>query len=252
MEKKRITTREAAERLRVHARTIRKWIDVFEDYIHPEVNDRGHYIFSEEGFRRLADIQTRLQKPNKSMRQVRQELIQEGKLEQKSTEGPEFLDNIDPDTKVAPFMSAEKAYRYMMDTVNTINDTLEELSGRMQRMEDQVINLYGALEKLENKMTAKNALYAPAKDVQSMFDEIRKMHEQLKAELRNVSFSQRLAAATESQFVPARNENRERLGFSEYFKEYAGMGESPPSCIMESEQKMPTKENLHVRTDVSL
>lgn len=209
MEKKRITTREAAERLRVHARTIRKWIDVFEDYIHPEVNDRGHYIFSEEGFRRLADIQTRLQKPNKSMRQVRQELIQEGKLEQKSTEGPEFLDNIDPDTKVAPFMSAEKAYRYMMDTVNTINDTLEELSGRMQRMEDQVINLYGALEKLENKMTAKNALYAPAKDVQSMFDEIRKMHEQLKAELRNVSFSQRLAAATESQFVP-RKERKPR------------------------------------------
>ena len=142
------------------------------------------------------------------MRQVRQELIQEGKLEQKSTEGPEFLDNIDPDTKVAPFMSAEKAYRYMMDTVNTINDTLEELSGRMQRMEDQVINLYGALEKLENKMPPKTP-YAPAKDVQSMFDEIRKMHEQLKAELRNVSFSQRLAAATESQFVP-RKERKPR------------------------------------------
>ena len=197
------------ERLRVHARTIRKWIDVFEDYIHPEVNDRGHYIFSEEGFRRLADIQTRLQKPNKSMRQVRQELIQEGKLEQTPTESPEFLENIDPNTKVAPFMSAEKAYRYMMDTVNTINDTLEELSGRMQRMEDQVFNLYGALEKLENKMTAKNALYAPAKEVQTMFDEIRKMHEQLKAELRNVSFSQRLAAATESQFVP-RKERKPR------------------------------------------
>ena len=209
MEKKHITTREAAERLRVHARTIRKWIDVFEDYIHPEVNDRGHYIFSEEGFRRLAEIQTRLQKPNKSMRQVRQELIQEGKLEQPPAEGSEFLDNIDPDTKVAPFMSAEKAYRYMMDTVNAINDTLEELSGRMQRMEDQVINLYGALEKLENRMTTKNALYAPAKDVQSMFDEIRKMHEQLKAELRNVSFSQRLAAATESQFVP-RKERKPR------------------------------------------
>jgi predicted nucleic acid-binding Zn-ribbon protein len=106
-------------------------------------------------------------------------------------------------------MSDEKAYRYMMDTVNAINDTLEELSGRMQRMEDQVINLYGALEKLENRMTTKNALYAPAKDVQSMFDEIRKMHEQLKAELRNVSFSQRLAAATESQFVP-RKERKPR------------------------------------------
>jgi DNA-binding transcriptional MerR regulator len=210
MEKKHITTREAAERLRVHARTIRKWIDVFEDYIHPEVNDRGHYIFTEEGFRRLADIQNRLQKPNKSMRQVRQELIQEGKLEQTPTETPEFLENIDPNTKVAPFMSAEKAYRYIMDTVNYINDTLEELSGRMQRMEDQVFNLYGALEKLENKMaTQKNALYAPAKEVQSMFDEIRKMHEQLKAELRNVSFSQRLAAATESKFVP-RKERKPR------------------------------------------
>ncbi len=114
MDKRYVSTREAAERLRVHARTIRKLIDVFEDYIHPEVNDRGHYIFSEEGYRRLADIQARLQKPNKSMRQVRQELIQEGKLEQPPAENPEFLQKIDPETKVAPFMSAEKAYRYML------------------------------------------------------------------------------------------------------------------------------------------
>lgn len=209
MEKKYITTREAAERLRVHARTIRKWIDMFEDYIQPEVNDRGHYIFSEEGFRRLADIQARLQKPNKSMRQVRLELIREGKLHQTPTEEPEFPDDIDPDTKVAPFMSAERAYRYMMETVNMINDTLEELSGRMKRMEDQVFNLYSTVEKLENNMNAKYALYAPAKEVQSMFDEIRKMHEQLKAELRSVSFTQRLAAATENQLVP-RKERKPR------------------------------------------
>lgn len=207
-DRKYITTREAAERLGVHARTIRKWIDVLEDYIRPEVNDRGHYIFSEEGYRRLADIQARLQKPNKSMRQVRQELIKEGKLEQAPAENLEFME-IDPDTKVAPFMSAEKAYRYMMETVNTINDSLEDLSGRMQRMEDQMFNLFGVLEKLENNMTNKNVPYAPAKEVQSMFDEIRKMHEQLKAELRNVSFSQRLAAATESQFVP-RKERKPR------------------------------------------
>ncbi|MDA8352103.1 MAG: MerR family transcriptional regulator, partial [Firmicutes bacterium] len=80
-EEARISTKEAADRLHVHARTVRKWIDAFEEYICPEVNDRGHYLLSPEGFQRLNDIQQRLQESNKSMRQIRQDLIKEGKWE---------------------------------------------------------------------------------------------------------------------------------------------------------------------------
>src|SRR4051794_35508837 len=75
-----ITTREAAERLQVTARTIRKWIDVFEDYICPDVNEKGHYLLSEHSLKRLAEIKYRLSEPNKTMKQVREELLREGKI----------------------------------------------------------------------------------------------------------------------------------------------------------------------------
>jgi hypothetical protein len=54
--------------------------------------------------------------------------------------------------------------------------------------------------------------YAPANDVHLMFDEIRKKQDQLRIELRNLSFNNRLAAASEeSQFVPRRQKKSARF-----------------------------------------
>jgi DNA-binding transcriptional MerR regulator len=205
-----ISTREAAERLHVHARTIRKWIDVFAEYIRPEWNDRGHYVLTEESFNRLADIQERLQQqPNKSMRQVRLELYKEGKLK---PEQPPASTQDEKKDKVAPFLIAEKALQHMMKHMENIGEMVSELYERLERMEEHTYSLFDAIEELDNKFTTMTYEYAPANDVHLMFDEIRKKQDQLRIELRNLSFNNRLAAASEeSQFVPRRQKKSARF-----------------------------------------
>lgn len=75
------TTKEAAERLNVHARTVRKWIDAFPDFVRPESNSRGHYQISEDGLEALQTIQNYLKKGNYTLKQVREMLVKNGLLD---------------------------------------------------------------------------------------------------------------------------------------------------------------------------
>jgi predicted site-specific integrase-resolvase len=60
-----ITTRQASDRLKVNARCIRKWIDMYGEYVGYDVTEKGHYLLSEESIERLTEIQMQLQSPNK-------------------------------------------------------------------------------------------------------------------------------------------------------------------------------------------
>lgn len=198
-----ISTREAAERLHVHARTIRKWIDVFEEYISPDINERGHYILSEESLRRLADIQSRLQEqPQKSMKQVREELIREGKV-------PGLYN----DTQHPPFNQAklERMLFHMIESMENVEDMVEELFHRMDRLEKHLYGLFNTIEEMEHRIMNSQMENIPMNDLQQMFDEIRKKQEQLRMELRNVSFTQRLTAATSEQGMLPRRQKKTRF-----------------------------------------
>jgi transposase-like protein len=69
-----ITTREAAEQLAVNARCIRKWIDLYGEYIGYNLTEKGHYLLSKTSLERMKEIQAKLQKPNTSMRSLREEM----------------------------------------------------------------------------------------------------------------------------------------------------------------------------------
>lgn len=75
------STSEVAERLHVHARTIRKWIDAFSDYVQPQLNNRGHYQLDANGVKALEHIQQQLQAGNTSLKQVREALVKSGALQ---------------------------------------------------------------------------------------------------------------------------------------------------------------------------
>lgn len=204
----RISTREAALRLHVHARTVRKWIDAFEEYIHPELNERGHYMLTEEGFLRLRDIQRRLHETNKSMRQIRQDLIKEGKIEPKI--GIESAD--DQAASGAHSPQSLEALEMMMEKMDDMSHLFDQMFERMERLEDYVFDLFDALEEVDHRITSSGHEYAKTHEMVQMFDEIRKKQDQLKVELRNATFSHRLAAATsESELVPRRERKSARF-----------------------------------------
>lgn len=205
-----LTTREAAERLQVHARTVRKWIDVFEDYICPDLNERGHYILSEDSLERLTDIKERLQETNKSMKQVREELNFEGKLAIGPQQAPP--QKVEEPVSIAE-ISQEKALHKVMSTMNQMGGLMEELFERMDRMEDHMFTIFETFEDMEHKLVSLNLDRVSGNEVHQMFDEIRKKQDQLKLELRNVNFTQKLSAAASEQPVVSRRQKKSKFLF---------------------------------------
>lgn len=144
------STKEVAERLNVHARTVRKWIDAFTDYVQPKLNNRGHYELSDSGLKALQDVQKRLKTGNKSLKQIREELVKSGRLQ--ATKQVQ-ADQITP------------------DELKVVTERLAHIE-RVQR---------GTLESLGQ--------------LQAVIEDIRKKQDQLKLEIRNATFQQRLNAA---------------------------------------------------------
>ncbi|QKG83723.1 MerR family transcriptional regulator [Kroppenstedtia pulmonis] len=204
-----ISTKEAAERLHVHARTVRKWIDTFEEYISPEVNDRGHYMLTQEGYHRLTDIQKRLHKTGKSMRQIRQDLLKEGKLEPEQSDEPEVKEEPKP---ALPFGKEYPVYR-IIGSLDEIGEMMETVFSRLDQLEDHVFTIFEGMEELESKVSATQNHTLPLSAIQKKMEEVVKKQDQLKVELRNATFSHRLASATqEGPYVSRRQKKARFLG----------------------------------------
>lgn len=200
------TTGDAAKQLEVHARTIRNWIDTFEDYICPITNERGHYMLNEESIERLKDIQTRLQEPNKTMKQIREELTAEGLLVSDDE------DEREREFELSKDQQAEKMLHSLQLTVDRVGNLMEDMFDRMDRLEDQLYHLFESLEDLEHKIAAVSYDTLSPSEVHQMFEEVRKKQDQLKIELRSVSFTQRLSQSNREQnFLPRRQQRKNRF-----------------------------------------
>lgn len=192
-----VTTREAAEQLAVNARCIRKWIDLYGEYIGYDITEKGHYLLSNTSLERLKEIQAKLQKPNTSMRSLREEMIAAGKLS----------------AQVEPYYN-QHAIEEIVHSMQQMGQMMEQLYTRMERMEEHLYGIYDSFEDMEQKMTLVAQDAVSSGDVHKMFDEIRKKQDQLKIELRNVNFTQRLTSATAEQgFVPRRQKKNRFLFF---------------------------------------
>lgn len=151
------STKEAAERLNVHARTVRKWIDAFSDYVRPQLNQRGHYQLTETGLQALQNIQTRIRAGNKSLKQVREELVACGEL----TPDPSF-------TRGGVQQQDHAQWQALAEQVNRLESVQQETLHMLQSLHHQL-------------------------------EDARKKQDQLKFEIRNATFDQRLQAADEGK-----------------------------------------------------
>ena len=197
------TTSEVAKQLDVHARTIRKWIDAFEDYIQPDHNERGHYMLNHKSIERLKDIQNRLQEPNKTMKQVREELVSEGLLTKTANDESAESNLLQAET--------EKTLVSLQHSMERFGNMMEEMFDRMEHLEDHLYHLFESIEDLEHKIAAVGYDTLSPSEVHQMFEEVRKKQDQLKIELRSVAFTHRLSSAQPKEqqpFLPRRQQRK--------------------------------------------
>jgi DNA-binding transcriptional MerR regulator len=75
-----MASKEVADRLNVHVRTLRNWLDLFVPMQERLKNPQGHYLISETGFELLREVKERKDAGNSSLREIQKQLIDEGKL----------------------------------------------------------------------------------------------------------------------------------------------------------------------------
>ncbi len=75
-----MASKEVAERLDVHVRTLRNWLELFVPASERQKNPQGHYLISEHGFALLKEVKERKDAGNASLRDIQRQLIDEGSL----------------------------------------------------------------------------------------------------------------------------------------------------------------------------
>lgn len=75
-----MASKEVAERLDVHVRTLRNWLEMFVPAHERQKNAQGHYLISESGVSLLKEVKERKEAGNSSLRDIQKEMVDEGKL----------------------------------------------------------------------------------------------------------------------------------------------------------------------------
>lgn len=75
-----MASKEVADRLDVHVRTLRNWLEMFVPAKERHKNPQGHYLISETGFSLLKEVKERKDAGNASLREIQRQMIDEGKL----------------------------------------------------------------------------------------------------------------------------------------------------------------------------
>jgi len=77
-----MASKEVADRLDVHVRTLRNWLDLFVPAKERLKNPQGHYLISEAGFALLKEVKERKDNGNSSLREIQRQMIQEGLIQE--------------------------------------------------------------------------------------------------------------------------------------------------------------------------
>lgn len=88
-----MASKEVADRLDVHVRTLRNWLEMFVPEHERQKNPQGHYLISEQGFSLLKEVKERKDAGNASLRDIQRQLINEGKLPEEITWAKELTAN---------------------------------------------------------------------------------------------------------------------------------------------------------------
>ncbi|MEN9406736.1 MAG: hypothetical protein RLZ12_1020 [Bacillota bacterium] len=196
-----LSTKDAAEKLGIHVRTTRKWVETFEEYVRPKLNKKGHYILDGDGLAKLFDIKKRIQESgNLSLKKLYQQLVLEGKIKQSQV----TTASVSVNTLLDSLNQVNKLATNNLERLQKFENILRETDGRLEQLEDQVYNLFDFMEEMEERVVSLLQRSASSHELKNMFTELKGKQDQLRIELRNVNFAHKLAASTHEYTLPRR------------------------------------------------
>jgi DNA-binding transcriptional MerR regulator len=155
-----MASKEVADRLDVHVRTLRNWLEMFVPESERQKNPQGHYLISEVGFSLLKEVKERKDAGHASLRDIQRQLVEEGRLSEEMLSVKESAASEDASDKPALQVSLHEMEMTVQETFFQLQKELAQLS---------------ALKQLQNTILQKIA-------------DIEEMQESLRLEMRRVTF----------------------------------------------------------------
>lgn len=159
-----MASKEVADRLDVHVRTLRNWLDLFVPAQERLKNPQGHYLISETGFSLLKEVKERKDSGNSSLRDIQRQLIDEGRIPEEMLMAEEAA----PLEEAAAAVAAPKM-----------------ASAALHEME---LTVQEALIQFQNELSQLTSLNQMQSTILQKMTDIEEMQESLRLEMRRVTF----------------------------------------------------------------
>ncbi|GED34190.1 MerR family transcriptional regulator [Brevibacillus centrosporus] len=159
-----MASKEVADRLDVHVRTLRNWLDLFVPAHERLKNPQGHYLISENGFALLKEVKERKDSGNSSLREIQRQLIDEGRI-------PEDL--------------------LLSDELSSVEETAITVAASNKRdagMQEMERSVQETLVQFQRELTQLTALNTMQSTILQKITDIEEMQESLRLEIRRVTF----------------------------------------------------------------
>ncbi|WP_064202836.1 MerR family transcriptional regulator [Brevibacillus brevis] len=159
-----MASKEVADRLDVHVRTLRNWLDLFVPAQERLKNPQGHYLISEAGFELLKEVKERKDNGNSSLKDIQRQLIEEGRLSEEMLMEEELL-------------GAE-------ETAVTLSAT-NKLGTGIREVE---MTVHETLVQFQQELTQLSSMNHMQSTILQKIADIEEMQESLRLEMRRVTF----------------------------------------------------------------
>lgn len=159
-----MASKEVADRLDVHVRTLRNWLDLFVPAKERLKNPQGHYLISEAGFALLKEVKERKDNGNNSLKEIQRQLIDEGRLSEEMLAPGEYS-------------SAEEAAV-----------TLSQGSSLEAGMKEMELAVQETLLKFQQELAHLSSLNSMQSAILQKIADIEEKQESLRLEMRRVTF----------------------------------------------------------------
>ncbi len=159
-----MASKEVADRLDVHVRTLRNWLDMFVPVQERLKNPQGHYLISETGFELLKVVKERKDAGNSSLREIQKQLIEEGKL---------------------------PAEMLLQDETASSDEQAIALSGQASlgsALQEVELTVQETLLQFQQELTQLSSLHQLQSTILQKIADIEEMQESLRLEMRRVTF----------------------------------------------------------------
>ena len=126
-----MASKEVADRLDVHVRTLRNWLDLFVPLQERLKNPQGHYLISEKGFTLLKEVKERKDSGNSSLKEIQKQFIEEGRI----SEDMLFSEELSLSDETAVTVGApNKLSSGMREMELTVQETLMQFQNELTQL----------------------------------------------------------------------------------------------------------------------